>query len=142
MNQSFSVILEPQPSRGFTVLVPALPEVVTEGDTEEEALVNAEEAIRAVLENRRAHALTIPSDATPEIRRVTVAALHARRQASGAWRTGIRALERAGFVVDRVVGSHYVMALPGDTMRTVTVPVDSARDLKPGTLRSIIRRPG
>ncbi|HVP98628.1 MAG TPA: type II toxin-antitoxin system HicA family toxin [Roseiarcus sp.] len=34
------------------------------------------------------------------------------------------------------------MALPGDTMRTVTVPVDSARDLKPGTLRSIIRRPG
>ena len=74
MNHSFSVILEPQPGGGFTVLVPALPEVVTEGETEEEALVNAEEAIRAVLEYRRAHGLTIPADAPPEIRRVTVAA--------------------------------------------------------------------
>ena len=74
MNRSYSVILEPQPGGGFTVLVPALPEVVTEGDTEREALANVEEAIRAVLEYRRAHGLTIPSDASPEIRRVTVAA--------------------------------------------------------------------
>lgn len=34
---------------GFIVLVPALPEVVTEGDTEEEALAMAEDAIRPVL---------------------------------------------------------------------------------------------
>jgi len=50
---SYSVILEPQEGGGFTVLVPALPEVVTEGDTEQEALSNAEEAIRAILEYRR-----------------------------------------------------------------------------------------
>jgi antitoxin HicB len=74
MSHSFSVILEPQPSGGFTVLVPALPEVVTEGDTEQEALGAAREAIRAVLEYRRAHGLSIPTDAPPEIRRVTVAA--------------------------------------------------------------------
>ena len=43
-NYSFSIILEPQEEGGFTVLVPALPEVVTEGDTEQEALANAEEA--------------------------------------------------------------------------------------------------
>ena len=73
-NLSFSVILEPQQSGGFTVLVPALPEVVTEGDTEVEALANAEEAIRAVLAYRRDQGLTIPPDAQPEIRRVTVAA--------------------------------------------------------------------
>ena len=73
-SHSFSVILEPQPGGGFTVLVPALPEVVTEGDNEREALANAEEAIRAVLEYRRARGLLIPSDAPPEIRRVTVAA--------------------------------------------------------------------
>jgi len=71
---SFSVILEPQPDGGYTVLVPALPEVVTEGDTERQALVNAEEAIRAVVDYRRAHGLTIPPDAIPEIRSVTVAA--------------------------------------------------------------------
>ena len=74
MSHSFSVILEPQPSGGFTVLVPALPEVVTEGDTEQEALDAAREAIRAVLEYRRAHGLAIPADASPEIRRVVVAA--------------------------------------------------------------------
>jgi predicted RNase H-like HicB family nuclease len=36
---------------GFTVLVPALPEIVTEGDTEEEALAMAQDAIRLVLED-------------------------------------------------------------------------------------------
>jgi antitoxin HicB len=73
-NFSFSVVLEPQAGGGFTVLVPALPEVVTEGDTEQEALANAQEAIRAVLEFRQDHGLAIPADAAPEIRRVTVAA--------------------------------------------------------------------
>jgi antitoxin HicB len=73
-NLSFSVILEPQEDGGFTALVPALPEVVTEGDTEEEALLNAQEAIRAVLDYRRDHGIAIPADAQPEIRRVTVAA--------------------------------------------------------------------
>jgi antitoxin HicB len=56
------------------VLVPALPEVVTEGDTEEEALANAEEAIRAVLEYRLAYGFRIPPDAPPAIRSVTGAA--------------------------------------------------------------------
>ena len=73
-NFSFSIILEPQEEGGFTVLVPALPEVVTEGDTEDEALANAQEAIRAVLSYRRDRGIAIPSDARPEIRRVTVAA--------------------------------------------------------------------
>ena len=53
----FSVVLEPQEEGGFTVLVPALPEVVTEGDSEEEALTNAEEAIRAILAYRRDHGI-------------------------------------------------------------------------------------
>lgn len=50
----------------------------------------------------------------------------------------VRALRSAGFVVDRVVGSHHVMTFPNDPTRTVTVPVHAGRDLKPGTLRSII----
>jgi antitoxin HicB len=71
---SFSVILEPQEGGGFTVLVPALPEVVTEGDSEQEALANVEEAIRAILAYRRDKGLAIPADADPQVRRVTVAA--------------------------------------------------------------------
>jgi antitoxin HicB len=73
-NYRFSVILEPQAEGGFTVLVPALPEVVTEGDSEEEALANAKEAIRAVLSYRQDSGIPIPADAHPEIRQVSVAA--------------------------------------------------------------------
>ncbi len=43
----------------------------------------------------------------------------------------------ASSVVDRIVGSHHVMTLPGDIARTVTAPVHGGRDLKPGTLRSL-----
>ena len=54
----------------------------------------------------------------------------------------LAALRRAGFVVDRIVGSHHVMVRPGDARRTGTVPSHGARDLKPGTLRNIIRQAG
>jgi predicted RNA binding protein YcfA (HicA-like mRNA interferase family) len=54
----------------------------------------------------------------------------------------VRALRNAGFMVDRIVGSHHVLVHPGDPARTVTVPVHSGRDLKPGTLRAIIRQAG
>jgi predicted RNA binding protein YcfA (HicA-like mRNA interferase family) len=54
----------------------------------------------------------------------------------------IQALMRAGFVVERIAGSHHVLAMPQDPTRTVTVPVHPGRDLKPGTLRSIIRQAG
>ncbi len=54
----------------------------------------------------------------------------------------LAALKRAGFIVERVRGSHYILALPGDPSRAVTVPFHGARDLKPGTLRNIIRQSG
>ena len=57
-------------------------------------------------------------------------------------RRTIQALSRAGFVVDRIAGSHHVLAIPGDPTRTVTVLVHAGHDLKPGTLRSIIRQAG
>jgi antitoxin HicB len=43
------VVLEPELEGGFTVRVPALPEIVTYGKNEEEALAMAEDAIRLVL---------------------------------------------------------------------------------------------
>src|SRR5262249_25208921 len=63
----FSVILEPQPEGGFTVLVPALPEIVTEGDTEEEALAMAEDAIHLVLADRVARGEHIPGDSETRV---------------------------------------------------------------------------
>jgi predicted RNA binding protein YcfA (HicA-like mRNA interferase family) len=54
----------------------------------------------------------------------------------------IQALRKTGFIVDRIVGSHHILVYPDDPTRTVTVPVHSGRDLKPGTLRAIIRQAG
>jgi antitoxin HicB len=45
------VLLEPEEEGGFTVRVPSLPEIVTYGKDETEALAMAEDAIRLVLED-------------------------------------------------------------------------------------------
>ena len=58
-SHNFSVVLEPQEGGGFTVLVPSLPEVVTEGDDQTEALANAQEAILAVVSYRRENGIPI-----------------------------------------------------------------------------------
>lgn len=46
----FNVILEPAEEGGFNVTVPALDGCFTQGDTEEEALENAKEAILCYFE--------------------------------------------------------------------------------------------
>lgn len=48
--EEFEIILSPQPEGGFTVTVPELPDVVTEGDTREQAIDMAREAIEGYLE--------------------------------------------------------------------------------------------
>lgn len=53
----------------------------------------------------------------------------------------VRALERAGFTVTHVRGSHYYLRrLDGSGL--VVVPVHGNRDLPLGTLRSILRQAG
>ncbi|BAY62120.1 hypothetical protein NIES22_21870 [Calothrix brevissima NIES-22] len=44
------LLLTPQPEGGFTVTSPLLPELVTEGNTVEEALTNVKDALAAVVE--------------------------------------------------------------------------------------------
>ncbi len=53
----------------------------------------------------------------------------------------IRALERAGFFVHHIRGSHYYLRHPDKPGILVTVPYHG-RDLKRGTLRSILRQAG
>ena len=69
----FTVVLEPQPEGGFTVSVPALPEVVTEGDTEAEAMAMAEDAVRLILAYRRDHGIPINDHKETMLRTITVA---------------------------------------------------------------------
>jgi antitoxin HicB len=44
------LVFEPQPEGGYTVTCPILPELITEGDTIPEALVNVRDALAAILE--------------------------------------------------------------------------------------------
>ncbi len=48
----------------------------------------------------------------------------------------VRALERAGFKIARVAGSHHIMRHPDG--RGTTVPVHPGRDVAKGTLRGIL----
>lgn len=47
------LVLTPQPEGGYTVTSPLLPELITEGDTVEEALANVRDALTAVIEAYR-----------------------------------------------------------------------------------------
>ena len=62
---SYTVLFEPAEEGGFVVTCPALPGLVTEGDTLEEARAMAQDAIRAYLESLRKEHLPIPSDKMP-----------------------------------------------------------------------------
>ena len=71
-NPSFAVVLDPDLDGGFTVRVPALPEIVSWGASEDEALAMAKDAIRLVVEDRIARGEPVPSGAPPRIRTVSV----------------------------------------------------------------------
>jgi antitoxin HicB len=62
---SYTVLFEPAEEGGFAVTCPALPGLVTEGDTLEEARAMAKDAIRGYLESLRKDRLPIPSDKMP-----------------------------------------------------------------------------
>jgi antitoxin HicB len=70
--RTFTVVLEPEDEGGFTVRVPSLPEIVTYGKDEREALAMAEDAIRLVLEDFAARGEPLPTGEPPRIREVTV----------------------------------------------------------------------
>jgi len=58
----YTVLFEPAEEGGFVVTCPALPGLVTEGDTLEEARGMARDAIRAYVQSLRKDGLPIPPD--------------------------------------------------------------------------------
>ncbi len=74
--RTYSIVVDPNPDEGgFTVTVPALPGCVTEGETIEECLANAEEAISLYLEDLIASGEPVPEEKEPpRLLKVTVAA--------------------------------------------------------------------
>jgi predicted RNA binding protein YcfA (HicA-like mRNA interferase family) len=56
-------------------------------------------------------------------------------------KTTIRVLQKLGFRLDRIEGSHHIMVKDGHPW-TVPVPVHGSRTLPRGTLASILRMAG
>ena len=63
---SFTVLFEPAEEGGYVVTCPALPAVVTQGESIEEARAMAADAIRLVLEDLIADGRQIPPDRAAE----------------------------------------------------------------------------
>ena len=74
---SYRVLLRKEPEGGYTVIVPSLPGCVTYGDTIEEAIDMAKEAIDLYIESLRAHGEEIPTDEETLEYTLTVEAQHA-----------------------------------------------------------------
>jgi antitoxin HicB len=71
--REFTIILDPDTEDGgYTVTVPALPGCITEGDTREEAIANAKEAIELYIESLLADGEPIPND-LPDVEVLKVA---------------------------------------------------------------------
>lgn len=68
-SREFEVILQTEPEGGFSVFVPDLPSVATQGETREEALAMAKDVIEGYLEVMQEEGLPI---ATVERERVAV----------------------------------------------------------------------
>jgi predicted RNase H-like HicB family nuclease len=66
MEPTYTVVLRAEPEGGYTVLVPALPEIVSFGESLEEAQRMAGDAIRCVLLSCREDGEPIPEE-TPVV---------------------------------------------------------------------------
>ena len=60
MLRRFKVILEPEAGGGYSVYVPALPGCASQGETIEECMVNAKEAIGLYLESLKEDNIPLP----------------------------------------------------------------------------------
>jgi len=70
-SREYDVVIAPQPEGGFTAFVPALPDVVSEGDSAPEALQHVKEALEVYLESLASDGLMPPE---PERHLVAVTA--------------------------------------------------------------------
>jgi antitoxin HicB len=61
MQYKIPLVLTPQPEGGYTVTSPLVPELISEGDTVEEALENVQDAVAAVVEIYEDSGRSLPS---------------------------------------------------------------------------------
>jgi antitoxin HicB len=68
----YNVFLEPDPGGGYVAVVPAFPGCYSQGESVEEALANARDAIVLTIEDMRERGEPIPDPAAELVRQVAV----------------------------------------------------------------------
>ena len=63
MQYKIPLVFTPQPEGGYTVTSPLLPELVTEGDSFDEAMANVKDALAAVIETYQDLGRSLPQNA-------------------------------------------------------------------------------
>lgn len=58
----YKILLRKEPEGGYTVIVPSLPGCITYGDTIEEAINMAKEAIELYIESLKTHGEEVPTE--------------------------------------------------------------------------------
>ena len=69
---NYRILLRKEPEGGYTVIVPSLPGCITCGDTIEEAIKMAKDAIKGYIESLQKHNEPVPPSVKEEIVEVLV----------------------------------------------------------------------
>jgi predicted RNase H-like HicB family nuclease len=69
---NYTALFEPVKEGGYNVIVPAIPEICTFGETFEEAKAMAKDAIKCYLENAIEEGELIPEDKEPSLEKIAV----------------------------------------------------------------------
>ncbi|MBM3701215.1 MAG: type II toxin-antitoxin system HicB family antitoxin [Actinobacteria bacterium] len=59
---NYKILLKKEPEGGYTVSVPSLPGCITYGETIDESIINAKEAIELYIESLKSHGEDIPTE--------------------------------------------------------------------------------
>ena len=70
----YHVVLEPDPEGGYVAVIPAFPGCYSQGETADEALSNARDAILLTIEDMRERGDAIPDPAGELVHRVAIGA--------------------------------------------------------------------
>ena len=69
---NYNVVLEPDPEGGYVAVIPAFPGCYSQGDTVDEALANAREAILLTIEDMEARGEPIPDPSGELIGKIAI----------------------------------------------------------------------
>ena len=125
-SMNLKVVIHAAEEGGFWAEVPALPGCVSQGETRAEVKANIREAIEGWL--------MAEEPRTGSCRRGHRG--HRVKQVSG--RDLARLVQRKGWALARIHGSHHIFIMPGRRERIV-IPIHGNRPLKVGLLRSLMK---